>query len=143
MTQGNRRSISHTSDKRLGAILEEAERRKEAEWKAKGRKTTLFLGIPIVALILWAAVFLIQYRIANPPLVEAKPAVAAAAPVIPQDQKDLADFDAFKPNAVRVVKSKEPDSSSGKLVSDGDIRFAMELFNYVQPPAHAEQKPKK
>ncbi|MEO5715003.1 MAG: hypothetical protein ABIT37_16110 [Luteolibacter sp.] len=142
MTQGNRRSISHRSDKHLGAILEESERRKEAEWQQKSRKVTWIVGIPIAALILWAAVFLIQYRIANPPVVEAKPAVAAA-PVVPQDQKDLADFDAFKPNAVRVVKSKEPDSSSGKLVSDGDIRFAMELFNYVQPPAHAEPKPKK
>ncbi len=143
MSQGNRRSIPHASDKRLGAILEEAERRKEAEWKAKGRTTTLFVGIPIAALILWAVVFLIQYQIANPPVAKAKPAVVAAAPAVQQEQTDMADFDAFRPNAVRVVKSNDPDSSSGKLVSDGDIRFAMELFNYVQPPAHAEQKPKK
>ncbi len=142
MNSEKRIRVRHSSDRSLGAILEEAERRKEAEWSEKSRKVSWVVGIPAVGLILWAAVFLIQYRAANPTVTEPKPAVAAA-PAVPEVQKDMADFDAFRPNAERVVKSKEPESSSGKLVSDGDIRFAMELFNYVQPPAHAEPKVKK
>lgn|GEM_PF-4717074 len=131
MTQGKRRSISHRSDERLGALLEEAERRREAEWKAKGRKTTLFVGIPIAALILWAVVFLIQYRIANPPVLETKPVAATAAPVVPaEDQKDMEQFDSFRPNSQRVVKKLEPAAPSGQIVDKGDIDFAMRLLNF-------------
>ncbi len=132
MSFKNERRFQHRSDESLGEILEAAERRREAEWKSKGRKTSLFVGIPIAALILWAVVFLIQYRIANPPVMETTP-VIAAAPVLPaEDQKDMEQFDAFRPNSQRVVKHPEPATPSGQIVDKNDIDFAMRLLNFGQ-----------
>ena len=129
MSLENDRQSRHRSDESLQEILEAAERRREAEWKAKGRKTTLIVGIPLAALILWAVVFLIQYRIANPPVAETKP-VVAAKPVPAEDQKDMAQFDSFRPNSERVVKQPEPAPGSGKIVDKGDIEFAVRLLNF-------------
>lgn len=132
MSSKNDRRLEHRSDEDLGALLEEAERRREEEWKVKGRKTTFIVGIPIAALVLWAVVFLIHYRMTNPPLVETKP-VVAAAPVLPvEDKKDMEQFDSFRPNSQKVVKHPEPAAPSGQIVDKGDIDFAMRLLNFGQ-----------
>ena len=134
------------SDESLREILEAAEHRREAEWKAKGRNTTLVVGIPLAALVLWAVVFLIQYRVANPPVVETKP-VVVAKPAIAEDRKDMQQFDAFRPNSERVIKHPEPAPGSGKIVDKGDIDFAMRLLNFGQaadkPAAKTPPEPKR
>ncbi|MEO8614844.1 MAG: hypothetical protein ABI600_06880 [Luteolibacter sp.] len=123
-------------------MLEAAENRKAAEWSRKGRKVTLVILIPTAALILWAAVFLIQYQ-AEHPTVETPPKVVAAATPVPAEApKDVAQYDAFLPKALRVVKPAETHKDSGEIIDKGDIRFAMELLNYVQPPVKPEPKPR-
>ena len=139
MSLENDRQSRDRSDESLREILEAAERRREAEWKAKGRTTTFIVGIPLAALILWAVVFLIQYRMANPPVVETKPAVVAV-PVQAEDPENMAQFDSFRPNSERVVKQPEPAPGSGQIIDQQDIHFAMELLNYVRPPAKPEPK---
>ncbi len=141
MNRENRRRVQHKSDESLRELLEAAERRKADEWSNKGRKVTLVILIPTAALILWAAIFLIQYQ-ADPPTVETPPKVAVAPTLLPVEvPKDTAQYDAFLPKALRVVKPAETPKTSGEIIDKGDIRFAMELLNYVQPPAKPEPKP--
>ena len=139
MSFENDRQSRDRSDESLREILEAAEARREAEWKAKGRKTTLIVEIPLAALILWAVIFLIQYRVANPPVVEIKP--VTTVPVQAGDRENMAQFDSFRPNSDRVVKQPEPAPGSGQIIDQQDIHFAMELLNYLQPPVDA--KPEK
>lgn len=138
MSFENDRQSRDRSDESLREILEAAEARREAEWKAKGRKTTFIVGIPLAALILWAVIFLIQYRVANPPVVEIKP--VTTVPVQAGDPENMAQFDSFRPNSDRVVKQPEPAPGSGQIIDQQDIHFAMELLNYVHPPARPEPK---
>ena len=137
MNLENDSEFRHRSDDRLGEILEESERRKEAEWKEKGRKTTLIVGIPMIVLILWAVVFLLKYQPANPPVVKNVPVAKQAAPTEAEDPQ----FDAFRPKALRVGKQEGgAEKPSGPIIDKGDIEFAMQLLNYVQPPAKPEPK---
>ena len=141
MNRDNRRRVQHKSDESLRELLEAAEQRKADEWSNKGKKVTLVICIPIAALILWAAIFLIQYR-ADTTTVQTPPKVVAAPmPTTAEAPKDIAQYDAFLPKGLRVNKPAEAHKDSGEIIDKGDIRFAMELLNYVQPPAKPEPKP--
>ncbi len=141
MSWENHKASSEPSEDELREILDAAERRKDAEWSQKGRKISLIVLIPSAAAILWAVCFLIQYK-ANEKPEEIKPAGPTAEEV--DAQKDMEQFDVFKPEFQRVGNSGKPaevKKPEWKMVDKGDIHFAMELLNYLQPPVDA--KPEK
>lgn len=141
MNRENRRRVQHKSDESLRDLLEAAERRKADEWNNKGRKVTLVILIPTAALILWAAVFLIQYQTDHPAVETPTKVVAPPTPARSEPKADIAQYDSFLPKGLRVIKPAETHQDGGEIIDKGDIRFAMELLNYVQPPAKPEPKP--
>ncbi|MEO7097876.1 MAG: hypothetical protein ABI162_00840 [Luteolibacter sp.] len=138
------RSGIEPSDDELREMLDAAERRKEADWSQKGRKISWIVLVPTGAAILWAVCFLIQYKANEKPEEIKQPVVLAPTAAETDAQNDMAPFDLFKPESQHVGntgKSAEPQKPEWKMVDKGDIEFAMQLLNFVQPPASA--KPKK
>lgn len=123
---------SHRSDTELMAVLEEAERRRDSEWRQAGRKGSYIIGISVACLLLWAAVFLIQHHLDNPPE-ETKPAVIAQVEEAPGEQP-ISELDNFRPKPGQLQESLEKGPLTGHVIDKGDINFAMQLFNFTQTP---------
>lgn len=138
MDSESRNSSSEPSEDRLRDLLESAEQRNADEWRHKGRKVSWVILPPVAAAIIWACGFLIQYD-ATPPKPQ-NPPTAEVVTELTNDQKDMAQFDAFRPNVARVVKTTEPAARSGKIIDQGDVDFAMQLLNFVQPGAEGRAK---
>lgn len=132
-------SAVEPSEVELRKILEAAESRKAADWNRKSRATTWAVAIPVVVLIVWAGVFLLQYK-PEPTTAAAKPAVVVVPPPQVQDTKDMAQFDSFRPKSERIVKPVEPEKPSGQIVDKGDIEFAMRLLNFSKAADKTEPK---
>jgi hypothetical protein len=115
---------------RLREVLEEAERRKEAELRSTGRKASLVIGIPAAALLVWAGAFLIQHRASgNAAPDKPVPAERVAEPAkVPQGGGEI---DSFLPAKAAGGKP----AKGGAVVDHEDIRFAMELLNFGGSPA--------
>lgn len=127
--------------------MEEAERRKEMQISRLGGRVTLAIGIPIILLFIWAGIFLIQYRIENPPEVRAPAETTAPPPGSPPlpltaEQAEMAQYDMFKDEKDRVVKTNVLglEKSSDKLIDKEDIHFAMELLNFMHRPSDSKQE---
>ena len=131
----------------LQQMLEEAELRKEAQIRKTGGRFSLAVGIPILILFAWAGVFLIRYNMENPPGDDAPAKPAAQAPPAPaaltDEQKDMAQFDMFRDEKDRVVKTNALglEKTSDKMIDKEDIHFAMELLNFMQGPPPPTPKP--
>lgn len=110
-------------------VLEEAERRKADDLSRTGHKATLIIAIPTIALIAWAGIFLIRYR-ANEGAAEAKPVIAARVAGQTPVPKDMAELNAFLPDAMRGGKPVKGVPGDGKLEHHEDLEFAMELLNF-------------
>lgn len=130
-----------TVGENLEQLLEDSERRKEAQIKKVSGRFTLIIGIPILLLVLWAGIFLIQYNIKNPPGEPAPPKPLATAPVSPSapltdEQMEMAQYDMFRDEKDKVVKTNilGLKKTSDKLVDKEDIHFAMELLNFMHRP---------
>ena len=129
----------------LREILEAAERRKQGDWNQKSRKFSWIIGAPIAGALIWAGVFLMRYE-PETPGPQGKPSVAVSQTqrVLSQkEQNELAEYDSFRPKSERVGKTENPGTpaaGSGKLIDKDDIRFGMELLNFLQRPAKAEPK---
>lgn len=128
----------------LQQLLEEAELRKEAQIRKTGGRFSLAVGIPILLLFAWAGIFLIRYNLENPTPKDApaKPAALAPATPLTDEQKDMAQFDMFKDEKDRVVKTNALglEKTSDKMIDKEDIHFAMELLNFMQSPPSQEAK---
>ena len=132
-------SAAEPPEDELRKILEAAERRKAADWSRKSRATTWAIGIPTLVVIVWAGVFLLQYK-PEPTTAAAKPAMVVAPPQQVQDTKDMAQFDSFRQKSERVVKPVEPEKPSGQIVDKGDIDFAVRLLNFSKAADQPEPK---
>jgi hypothetical protein len=126
----------------LREMLEEAELRKDARIKKLGGRVGLAITIPILLLFLWAGIFLIRYNIENPPGERAPEKPPANTPVsattpLTDEQKDMAQYDLFRDEKDRVVKTNALglETTSDKLIDKEDIHFAMELLNFMHRPA--------
>ncbi len=117
----------------LQQLLDESERRKEQEIKQTGSIFNLLVGIPIAVFALWAGIFLITYD-ATPITPSVKPDPVATAGSNPEDQ-DLAQYDLFRPEKDKIVKSANPAELGGRIVDKEDIHFAMELLNFMHQPS--------
>lgn len=119
-------------------MLEEADRRKAAGMKQAGGKFTLVVAIVAGSLALWAAVFLIRHESENPSEAPPEPTVAAPgqgiAPLT-DEEKEMAQYDMFRPNGQRIVKTIEEAKESGRIIDKDDIHFAIELLNFMHRPA--------
>lgn len=127
----------------LQQMLEEAELRKDAQIRKTGGRFTLAVGIPILILLAWAGVFLIRYNMENPPGEDA-PALSPPTPAsLTDEQKDMAQFDMFRDEKDRVVKTNALglEKTSDKMIDKEDIHFAMELLNFMQSPPPTKPKP--
>ena len=130
----------------LHELLEAAERRKAAEMRRNAKSFRLIVGIPAGILLLWAAIFLITYdqgsqQAAN----DSDPATPAPTPAQRTTEQQLdAPHDMFRDPKDREVKTNilGLQETSGKLVDKEDIRFTMELMNFMQAPPPAEGKKK-
>lgn len=120
-------------------MLEEAERRKEERIKKVGGRFTLITTIPILLLFAWAGIFLIRYD-AGSPSAEASPSATPLSPPpsapLTNEQKEMAQYDMFRDEKDRVVKTNllGLEKTSGKMIDQGDIHFAMELLNFMRSP---------
>lgn len=124
-------------------MLEDAERRREAELKGNSRTFLIFIALPVIALLLGAAGLSIWYQAAARPVVvlpaPKRPVEASRPPVV--ELKSTADLDFFRPKAMRVENPDQPEESpkqGWQMVDKGDISFAMQLLNFLQPPAKKE-----
>ena len=104
---GGRRVSTGESEDDLRAVLEEAERRKESEWKRTGRFASLMIWVPVLLLLAWAGVFLVQYPSGEDQNAAVKPVVVVAGVATPatQDPKEMAELNAFLPPALRGGKA--------------------------------------
>ena len=130
--QGNDNSAREPvilSEEELRELLDESDRRKEEEIRSKGRIVSLVMGIPLLAIITWAVVFLATYRWNDKPADEVE-----AAPVAPtqsaREQQEMGEYDSFRPAAQRVNPPAETPGPSGKVIDKGDIDFAIQLLNF-------------
>ena len=119
-------------DDELREMLEAAERRNEAALRQAGRKTTVLIAVPLLAALAWAAVFLVQYR---SEVVAADPVPAPPTREQVAQQEDMAAFDSFRPRSQRVGEPATPPPSGGRMIDKGDIEFARDLLDFVQPGA--------
>ncbi|MEY3895434.1 MAG: hypothetical protein RLZZ214_953 [Verrucomicrobiota bacterium] len=124
-------------------MLEEAERRREAELKTKSRMFLVFIGLPVMALVIGAAGIAIKYQAtAKLAVVRPVPIQSVEAPRVPPvGSGEVADLDSFRPKTMRAENPKPPAASSKQgwqMVDKGDISFAMQLLNFMQPPAKKE-----
>lgn len=124
-------------------MLEEAERRREAELKAKNRTFLVFIGLPVMVLLIGAAAIAIKYQaLPKPAVVRAVPMQSTEAPRVQSvESSDAADLDSFRPKVMRSENPKPttPAPKQGwQMVDKGDISFAMQLLNFMQPPAKKE-----
>ena len=142
---GGRRVSTGESEDDLRAVLEEAERRKESEWKRTGRFASLMIWVPVLLLLAWAGVFLVQYPSGEDQNAAVKPVVVVAGVATPatQDPKEMAELNAFLPPALRGGKAAKKPPSAGPVVNQEDIRFAMELLNYCRLPSASKEDGKK
>lgn len=137
LEHGNR--PSHRSDNELMAVLEEAERRRDSEWKQAGRKGSYIIGIPIACLLLWAAVFLIQHHLNNPS--EKNKSAVIVQVEEAETGQPVSELDNFRPKPGQLQESLEKNPLTGQVIDKGDINFAMQLFNFTQTPAKPAPKP--
>jgi hypothetical protein len=113
----------------LRPLLAASEKRKAAELKRVNRQFSrlLIFGTPIVVLVLWVTVILRQ----NPSEdVNADAgSTTVETPTRTGSEKLRAQLDHFK--------SEDPTSGTqakgGKLIETEDVRFAMELLNFMDP----------
>lgn len=115
----------------LHELLEAAENRKSEELKQKSKWFSLVVYVPVVALLLWAAIFLITY--------DKAPATANAAESTSEltpKPSGVPQFDIFRDEEDRAVKTNALGlkKTSGKLIDKGDIQFAIELLNFGRVP---------
>lgn len=128
----------------LRQLLEESELRKDARNKRIGGRFTLIVTVPILLLFAWAGIFLLQYDDSSP-IGEKDPAVitpgSSAAPLT-DEQKEMAQYDMFRDEKDRVVKTNALglEKTSDKIVDKEDIRFAMELLNFMHSPPDTPQE---
>ncbi len=138
-------SSSGEEEENLQELLDEAERRKDTEIKRLGGRVSMVVCIPIFLLFGWAGIFLIQYRIENPPEAIPAPKIALTAPgatkiPLTDEQVEMAQYDMFKDEKDRVIKTNilGLEKTSDKMIDKDDIHFAMELLNFMQPPQHSK-----
>lgn len=114
-----------------------------------GGRVTLAIGIPIILLFVWAGIFLIQYRIENPPEAPAPASAETSAPPpvspplpLTAEQAEMAQYDMFMDEKDRVVKTNVLglEKSSDKLIDKEDIHFAMELLNFMHRPSDSKHE---
>ena len=124
-------------------MLEEAERRREAELKTKSRTFLVFIGLPVIACS--------SVRRASRSDIKPRTNPWSSDPLqfnpveVPRPQ-------AVELNEVRIstlsvpkrcgwkIRSRLQDSpkEGWQMVDKGDISFAMQLLNFMQPPAKKE-----
>ena len=114
----------------LHAVLDEAERRKEAELSRTGRKASLVIYVPVLLLFVWAGVFLLRYHAADDQVQPLEP-VSAQAP----DPNEMTGMDAFLPKSISGMAPSSGKPVASKLITQEDISFATELLNYCRPPS--------
>lgn len=120
-------------DDELRDVLEAAERRKEADLRSKSRTASVILLVPALILAGWAAVFLVRYQAAAPPVAVKPAAVAPPQPLQDADREADAAFDSFRPKELRAHKPDKPESNpqpAGKIIDKSDIEFATRLLNF-------------
>ena len=127
----------------LQQMLEEAELRKDAQIRKVGGRFSLAVGIPILALFAWGGIFLIRYNMENPPANDAPAQTPPTPASLTDEQKDMAQFDMFRDEKDRVVKTNALglEKTSDKMIDKEDIHFAMELLNFMQGPPPPTPKP--
>lgn len=120
-------------------MLEASERRRKAEQGRNSRIFSAILIIPAIAVLSWAAWFFVHYE-ANEKPVAIEPIKSPATVV---DAQVIADLDQFRPESMRSGTPGQPSllpKEGGQLVDKEDIAFAMQLLNFVQPPAKKDEK---
>jgi hypothetical protein len=122
-------------------MLEETERRKEAELRGKSRVMSFVIGIPTLAFVVWGAGVYLENRSAPPPVASKAPA-SVAVPAQVDDCRDIAELDHFRPKAMQAGSPTSPTQNPNefKMVDRDDIEFAMQLMNYCQSPVPKEKK---
>jgi hypothetical protein len=128
-----------SEEENLREILDEAERRKAAEIKQAGGKFTLIVGVCVGSLTLWAAMFLIRYEVLKPPQPPPETIMTVPRGALADEERDIAQYDMFRPNEQRIMKSPVDSEEKGQIIGKEDIHFAMELLNFMHRPA--EPKP--
>ncbi|MFD2257333.1 hypothetical protein ACFSSA_11660 [Luteolibacter algae] len=138
MDSGNHKSLAESGEQELSELLQEAELRKQRKLKETGSRVGWVIGIPVILLFLWASIFLLTYE--NPTLPEIE-RVKASQPVsteLTSEQKDMAQYDLFRDEKERVIKNPGIDPEAGKMIKQEDIRFAVELLNFMRPPTESK-----
>lgn len=138
--QSRRQPSAEPSEDELRRMLEAAERRRDVELSRNNRTITTILTVPTFAALVWAAWFLVQYQ-ANEKPMAIKPVKSTPAAVV--KSKDIEDLDRFRPENMRAGTPGQPSllpKEGGQLVDKEDIAFAMQLLNFVQPPARKDEK---
>lgn len=118
----------------LHKLLEEAERRREEDLKRMGRVPSLLIAIPLSGLLLAAGVFLLRYQAEDTPPT-AKPEITAEGSDQLPDKSDTGELSSFIPESLGGKPSAKGAESNSGIVTQEDIRFAMELLNYCRPPS--------